>query len=740
MVTIWFSPWWLGGRVLAPLDLPGGVMQPWAKVSDSPAVHNHFVTDAVTQYLPYRLFAEKSYREDGYIGWCSLTFQGFPQDANTMGLFSDWTMQLHRGLPFWTAWHLGLAGQFLIAGCGMLYFLRQRGASAPAAWAGAMAWMGNAQFVIWIYHRWALSAFCWLPWVLWSLDRAVRSKKMNVSPAIFLSLAFCGGTLQHAAFISLAYGIIALGLVIEGYDAPLRRIQLLRLTLWFVAGLGLAAFYLIPATGAFWQNLQLGNLRGQLGYAGGWRQPFLNLVSYPMTIFPWVLGRVSTLDLWKLGQMSLIDLGWFGFGPTLIAVLAIFWKKTPLTPRLLMIAGWVIPLTPLVGPLYHRVILLSVLGGVWSFCCFLENDRSDGKFSRWSWKIAGIAVLLWLAASIGIASYGEQIYRRILPAVLHASTGSQFGIFTDWTADRTRRFLLESVIWSGTKIPWVASALITLALVQKWSRLNHLRWLLGMIIAMEVSLFFMDWTTWSPMPATPANLLPYSKLVDRLSQEVRPGQLLYQAEVGPLYLSGAYISKLLLPPNSLMPRGIPVLTGYESIMPPRIWQNRQFVTSPEVLSEIGVTHVLLPADQAAPLGWSFIFMEEGRSLWRNPSAQPYYSAWAEGVTSPVTIEPSLQTENHRLLPVGPHTTQIHILENWNSGWRYRVASGNWIPVQKGSDGSQVLRLPKLDSATTVEMRYFPQWFGWPGIVSACTAGWLILLKVLRREPRKKAQN
>lgn len=71
VVAIWFSPWWLGGRVLAPLDLPGQLMQPWASADGIPQVCNHFVTDAITRYLPYRMFAEKSFREDGYIGWCS---------------------------------------------------------------------------------------------------------------------------------------------------------------------------------------------------------------------------------------------------------------------------------------------------------------------------------------------------------------------------------------------------------------------------------------------------------------------------------------------------------------------------------------------------------------------------------------------------------------------------------------------------------------------------------------------
>ena len=55
-----FVPWLVLGKVLAPFDIIEEMYLPWRGDEKSPTVHNHFVSDAVTQYLPYRLLAGQS--------------------------------------------------------------------------------------------------------------------------------------------------------------------------------------------------------------------------------------------------------------------------------------------------------------------------------------------------------------------------------------------------------------------------------------------------------------------------------------------------------------------------------------------------------------------------------------------------------------------------------------------------------------------------------------------------------
>ena len=60
VVLAWFSPWWIGGRNLAPLDILNEMMQPWRGTSEQVSVKNHIVSDAVDQYLIYRMVAAES--------------------------------------------------------------------------------------------------------------------------------------------------------------------------------------------------------------------------------------------------------------------------------------------------------------------------------------------------------------------------------------------------------------------------------------------------------------------------------------------------------------------------------------------------------------------------------------------------------------------------------------------------------------------------------------------------------
>src|SRR5262245_29979947 len=69
LVILAFAPWWAAGKVFAPLDITQELYEPWAGGDSRVQVHNHFTSDAVTQYLEYRWVFAESFDGDGFVGW-----------------------------------------------------------------------------------------------------------------------------------------------------------------------------------------------------------------------------------------------------------------------------------------------------------------------------------------------------------------------------------------------------------------------------------------------------------------------------------------------------------------------------------------------------------------------------------------------------------------------------------------------------------------------------------------------
>jgi hypothetical protein len=252
VIVAWFSPWWAAGKCLAPLDLLNEMMSPWKGDEIPGEVKNHHVADGVDQYLVYRMMAAEALAKEGQIGWTSLKYGGTAEYANTMALYFDWTMQLHRWFDFWTAWHLGLMGQVFLAAFGMYFFLRGRGLMPLYAICGGLVYAANSHFAAWIYHRWALGAFCWVPWILFFIDRYRAGKRQAWALVpVVIGLAFLGGTLQHAALVVLT--VLALWaeqmLGVRGNRREMMRVSV-RFAGWGVLGTGLAGVMFFPCIAA----------------------------------------------------------------------------------------------------------------------------------------------------------------------------------------------------------------------------------------------------------------------------------------------------------------------------------------------------------------------------------------------------------------------------------------------------------------------------------------------------------
>jgi hypothetical protein len=733
-----FSPWWAGGRVFAPLDLLDETYAPWAGPEATGRVHNHFTSDGVTQYLVHRAFAARSFAEDGYIGWREAVGGGRAEEGNTMAGYGDWTMQLHRVLDFWTAWHLGLLAQFLIAALGMYAFLRGQRLIPLVALLGAIAFGANTQFVGPIYHRWHLAGFAWIPWLAWSMFawRAGRRWAWPLAP-VFLALSILGGNLQTNVFTALVVGSLWAGWLWDGRDSRDGRARLAttgHVAAWSLLGLGLAAFALVPETVGMLATFSVGMGRSGIGYPQGPLQPLVSLVLIPLQAFPTLLGSPRSLDLAKPLGADLFEIAYFGFLPVLLALRVTFLRRAPAPMKLLILVGLLIPLTPLVGPLYHRAQIVFVFGGVWAAAWYWQHadrDRVDPVL-RTLLLAFGAAAGLWLVVSVAGYAFQDRLVARLQAMALGGVEPERlaaYPFYAEWMAERARRFVHESWIWHPRQALAVATALA--AFLAVWWRVRAgiapAAGVLCAVVALELGAFAVGWVTVVEPEAD--TLYPVPAELALVRERVGDGRVHIVHGLPPAFL----------PPNTHEMMGLSAIQFYETITPPGLWQVAYDDPTAADLAAVAVTHAVTRPDASPGDGWELEHGGERLALWRNPGAEPRYQAVEGAGPGRVAARVLSATQNRRLLEAPPATRAIRVRENWAPGWRYRVDDGGWASPSREADGGMWLEVASRQAASTVELRYRPYRYGGGWITLAALLAWGAAVLWVAVGPRARAR-
>lgn len=720
LMTALFSPALFSGRILAPLDITTRLLAPWNLTSDGAKPHNHNPSDAVTQYLPYRIHAARSLEEDGYIGWNPYTMGGSNLAANTMALPASWTMQLHRFLGFKDAWNLGIYFEFLIAGFGMLVFLRSRNLPWIACLIASVAYMANSQFIIWVYHRWALSSFCWMPWVLWASGGTLTRKDLGVRQCLlpfFLALAVLGGTLQHLVFVGLACGCL-LGAKLTEARTVAGRWQ--AFAVWSAAGilaLGMAAFSLVPQVTAYLGNIEIGHVRGGIGYADGKTQPLLNLFAIPAQVWPWLLGDPQTLDAWKLLKSHFMSLAYFGTIPTVLAIAGLFIKGMPRPAKWLIVAGLLIPLTPLVGPLYHRVQLLFLLGGAWMAA---EMIAMLGKVPRPRLvKIVALATVsvgvLLLAGALLPSGARGSIENEVVTRSLEKAANSQFGDDPAWIESRARAWTDRFSLFHPRTL-WVYGLLCLgsggLILVARSQRASGPPWgalaILG-ATSLELATLFQTWTTFSD----PSALTPPHPLVEEVREMSGSHRVLQGFGSHP-------ITDLFAAPNLLSAYMIPAVDAYESIQYRSTFYVLRELAPMDRLTLAGVGLSVQPSGTppiAGTASWPLARSGPDFEIRRNPvrlaailgvrePMPPQASELLPVLVAAQPVAPETATMNRWKFRWPQDAPWVRLAQNWHPGWRWKsAADGEWKELVNGPDGTCWIGRP-AGAGDEIEVRFF----------------------------------
>jgi hypothetical protein len=597
--------------------------------------------------------------------------------------------------------------------------------------------MLNTEFVSWIYHQWAMAGFCWMPWFFWALYGVrERSSRYLVLAVIFLALALLGSTLQHAAFILIALGCVLLGWIfggtfrmregaLESRASQVLPSRVRDTVMVMVAGLlaaGLVAFMLEPTISGYLENLRAGHVREGMGYQFGLMQPFMTLLSWPLTLYPFVLGSVQTLDLTKVLLPGGVAYAFFGTVPMLLAILGVFSKRVPLAAKLLIAAGLIIPLTPLVGVLYQRVSLLWILGGCWAAGMWISTAAEDElkKLVRWCWRILVAALLLWAVASIALVVFREPLENFLIARAQAAAASSQFAMFPGWVQMRATGLLHYLCVWN----PWQLLGLAGLA-ISIWG-LSRCR---GQVswsgvafvagIAMQLSVLWWQWTTWS----VERDIYEQPELVRILQEGVGTSGRLAQGGGGP--------GEMPFPPNTLAPAGVAIVGGYESIHPDGM---RSPTGKPWDFP--GATHFLGVVDEDQPAGWQEIWTDGRWVLLRNPAPVLGIVTLESGL--PVPLRPadfkrgSMNTME-AVVPAG--AVQLELFTNWHRGWKWRDdLEGRWSDTRAGPiKGVGVAFDQPIAEAKTVYLQFDPSPPEWVWVVTGLSAMAILVLALSGRK-------
>ena len=745
VVSALFFPALFQGKILAPLDITETLLAPWSSSAQKAKPYNHNPSDAVTQYLPYRIFAEKSFKEDGYIGWNPYEMGGYNLAANTMAVPASWTMQLHRFLPFYQAWNLGLYLEFLTAGLGMLVFLRGRKLDWISCLLGALCFTLNAQFITWIYHRWALSSFCWMPWLLWAgLDwkgLQDRTPKRFLIP-VFIAISILGASLQHMAFIFLTCACMVFGQWRSLRDMTQSgRVIFGWACVWTIA-LGMTAFSVIPQIEAFLINNSIGFARGHLGYASGISQPFYHALQIPLRFWPWLVGTPQSIDGFRAFKASFMSLNFIGSIPMCLSIIALFYANMPRTAKWLVCIGLLIPLTPLVGPFYHRVELLFILGGAWLTAECLTRFSSSFKIGK-TWQLCvyiGIFTLgmLLLVSTCLPEQIRGLIEQKAINAALTNSHTSQFGADSDWIASRAKEWA-NRLSFHHAQTAWVYSLLALSGLGLYLTQCTRRRMIpCGKILiltatTLELGTLFQLWCTFS----NPQHLLRPHVAIESLQSLAGPYRV-HQLSPNTSF-SGAFAT-----PNLLASYGIKTLDAYESIQYRSTAIALRKASPQASLSLAGVKYTIHPCDALPTPGseaWPILSHPiTGFTIRENPNSIAPIVWGKENL--PATIDemqnrlplsgaltPTLETMNRKIISIPEQAAWLRISENWHPGWKWKNTKGQWTAFTQGADAACWISNLQ-DAPNRLEVQFFPRplWLVWVSLGSVMLwAGLLVFM-------------
>jgi len=742
LLAVFFFPAIFQGKVVAPLDILDSLWRPWA-TEEKISVHNAFTSDQISQFLPHEYAIYRSLREDGYIGWNPMTFNGTAILENTMLSPGDWHHQLYRFLPFWTAWDVGIFIHFAIAAFGMMVLLRFLSITPPYMLIGMVAYGFYSQFFILTCHRAIPGAMCWAPWMVWALLRAKEKRRaFDFLAIVFIALAFRGGTVQTGLYIFTLAILLFLALAWEEINRIFNENKERGMSAWFRAvsngrvGQLFALFVMSGILGAFlcidmWVQTIPALMEGLRPLREvTWLKALMGLPTLVTSFFPMVMGTPQGIDVMKAFKSDLFNIKFAGAIALLLALAALFRREAPIVPKVLLLVSLLITFTPLDTWYYSRSTGIYALGVAWLAAWMLQKMATEEPSKLWNWtgKCLVAIVALWMAGSIVLTALRpriEPLLQKITEQNLPVNKLSR----ADWMVERTTNFIDNSFIWHLPNVAMLACIGIGIWACSRVNIRTKNAALFAVVAGLatfgEIYILSRTWLTFSPRPAAGDILYNEQPWIVEFREKLGNGSFtLYGGAIHGASFGYAGSDFDYMPLNVPSACGLRQADGYDNV--PSRMRILQPTTSdtyiPSDYAAAGISAVLAPPGQYPTelAEWDMVIDSPKLVLYRNPAfTSIYQTELTTGETVPLPVERT--TRNTHLLCLPPGTEKLTIAESYNRGWdnitivdmseksgAVRTGEGTRL-MRTDNNGMEVLFAQPIENTGTILLQYRPPW-------------------------------
>jgi hypothetical protein len=274
------------------------------------------VSDIANLQYPLRFFAGQQWQQGRVPLWTPGVYMGYPLQAEGQaGVFSPVNLLLYSLLPVPDALNAGSLLAFAIAAVGAYLLARELGASITGALLAGFVYAFSGFYVAHVKHIPIVTTACWVPVVLWLVERGVRgSDGALLAAGLVMGVQWLSGSPQMAYYSAVFATLYFAGRTWQRRRerSPRRTVPLYALAL--VLSMGLAAVQLLPTF----------QLTSSSERAGGVSYEFATRFSYALDnlktwLYPMANGTPGTGDL-AVSSIFWEDYGYVGLIPLFLAI------------------------------------------------------------------------------------------------------------------------------------------------------------------------------------------------------------------------------------------------------------------------------------------------------------------------------------------------------------------------------------------------------------------------------------